>query len=661
MDSAIQRFEQYLNRRFGQTSTLKHYHNDLVIFAKVIGPLEPAAVKPTDIDRFIEAQISAGLAASTIKRRLSCIHSFFEYLASEALERQWSNPVISKRHGLKTGQHLPRDVKDSAVKALFAQIETQRDRAIFTLMVAAGLRVGEVVRLTLDSLHPTSSVGRLNGLRVVGKGNKERMVWLSASTWDVVQAWLSIRPPVAAATLFVNQHGQPLSVAGVEYRLKGYAQQAGLKLSCHQLRHTFARRLAEEKLPVDSLAKLLGHSQLQTTMRYIDGADPTVQEDFARAIQQAEVRAHPSSTASTGPALATAPSSQAASLEELDKLREKLVGLPDWLAEAVSLYLGFRWPTWRAATAYSIAFVLVRVVHRVWTWLAVNRQVTGWSSLRRADLEAWLQARSLEGVRPVTIQNELGHWRMLFKFLQARDYPLDPGLFRIQPPQAEARNLPRYLPEAAYDQLERAVLEATQADTYRAALDRAWFLTLAHTGVRLSELRDIRLADVQWDQDSLLVRGAKRNRDRMVYLTVPLKTALERYMVQRPVCAQDHLFVLSSGRVPSAVTFRMRLLEYSQPLGLHVYPHQLRHTLATRLLNRGMPIISLRKLLGHQDLKTTQIYAQVYDETLQQQFQAAMARVEAIGIENWPVMDQAAAPWIDEAIPSTAYPTGHYR
>ena len=59
-----------------------------------------------------------------------------------------------------------------------------------------------------------------------------------------------------------------------------------MELSCHQLRHTFARRLVEHDMPVDSLAKLLGHKDLQTTQRYIDGADPTVRADFLEAMQQ---------------------------------------------------------------------------------------------------------------------------------------------------------------------------------------------------------------------------------------------------------------------------------------------------------------------------------------------------------------------------------------
>lgn len=62
--------------------------------------------------------------------------------------------------------------------------------------------------------------------------------------------------------LFLNQHNRPLSVAGIQYRLSQYCEQAGVELTCHQLRHTFERRLAELKMPIESLTKLLGHNDL---------------------------------------------------------------------------------------------------------------------------------------------------------------------------------------------------------------------------------------------------------------------------------------------------------------------------------------------------------------------------------------------------------------
>jgi len=179
-------------------------------------------------------------------------------------------------------------------------------------------------------------------------------------------------------------------------------------------------------------------------------------------------------------------------------------------------------------------------------------------------------------------------------------------------------------------------LQATEDDTYEAAFDRAWFLTLAHTGIRLSELLDLRLDDLHLAAGYATIRASKSARDRVVYLTPPLTCALARYLVVRPdLPAQDHVFLLHQ-RSPTGRTMRWRLDRYGQQIALAVTPHQLRHTLATRLLNQGVPINSLRKLLGHENLSTTQVYAQIYDTTLYVQFQSTMSQLEAIPIEEWP-------------------------
>ena len=138
MRAAQVRFEQYLKRRFGESSTLKHYHSDLQIFIDIVGEKEPEAVTAVDIDAFVDRQQVAELKASTINRRLATVHSFFEYLAGEKPEQYWPNPVISRRHRLKMGSHLPRDVPDAEVTRLFAVITSERDRAMFGLMVGAG-------------------------------------------------------------------------------------------------------------------------------------------------------------------------------------------------------------------------------------------------------------------------------------------------------------------------------------------------------------------------------------------------------------------------------------------------------------------------------------------------------------------------------------------
>ena len=635
MDEVLRRFALYLKRHFGQSSTAKHYLSDLTIFIDVIGKKAPKDVTSVDIDVFIDHQIAAGLKPATINRRLSSLRTLFEFLASENPACHWPNPVIWRRHRLKTGTHLPRDAQDSDVTRLFAVITDARDQAIYGLMVGAGLRVGEIAALSLDNLEPGPEPGHLAKLRVRGKGNKERIVWLPPSLWDTLQALLTIRPPTDSRYLFLNHHGRPLTISGIQYRFKQHCQAAGVTLTCHQLRHTYARRLVENGLPVDSLAKLLGHSQLQTTQCYIDGADPTVRADFDAAMAHLENtlsrQEHLPVTSKPSPL----PQSRAAPQTELMDLLERLTELPPWLQDAAEAFLRHRWPTWRGQSARKLAQCFIGIICRTWNWLATHRQVEGWETFGRADLEAWLQARSQDGVSNVTIRNDLGQWRMLLKFMEAHDCPLDPGLFRVKPPKT-GTTLPRYLPEADYRRLETTIMQATHGTSYNDHFDRAWFLTLAHTGQRLSELLDWRLGDLNLPAGYATVRGGKPGRDRVVYLTPPLITALHQYLDQRPdLPDNDHVFVLH-GRSPSDRAIQCRLAKYGQQAGVHVSPHMLRHTLATRLINQGMPITSLRKILGHERLSTTQIYAHIYDETLYQQFRDVMSCLEAIAVNDWP-------------------------
>lgn len=512
---------------------------------------------------------------------------------------------------------------------------------MFGLMVGASLRVGEVSALQLDDIEKPISPGSLAKLRVRGKGDKERVVWLTPSLWHTLRDWLEKRPSIASDRIFLNWRNQPITVSGIQYRLKQYCLAAGVQVRCHELRHTFARRLVEVGLPVDSLSKLLGHSHLHTTQRYIDGADPTLHSDFSAAMARLEHTLIQDRVAITEPPQPIPPGKPTtASPAQLEKQRQRLAdsSLPDWLREALDAYISWRWPTWRPQTAYQLSGNMISTIRRVWAWLADNRQIEGWETFLRSDLEAWLQARCQDGVGQSTIENNLGLVRMLLRFVEARGCHLDPGLFRVEPPKKEGVALPRYLPEPEYRRLETMVLENTQADTYSACFDRAWFLTLAHTGMRLSELLALGLDDLDLAAERAIVRGSKPGHDQVVFLTPGLVEALRRYLEKRPEMPDEGRVFVLHGRSPTTRTIQRRLRKYGEKAGVDVSPHKLRHTMATRLLNQGMPIRSLQKLLGHEHLNATQIYARIYDQTLYRQFREATARLENLTVDAWPEM-----------------------
>jgi site-specific recombinase XerD len=119
-------------------------------------------------------------------------------------------------------------------------------------------------------------------------------------------------------------------------------------------------------------------------------------------------------------------------------------------------------------------------------------------------------------------------------------------------------------------------------------------------------------------------------------MTEQLVAVLQAYLAVSEPAATDHLFIYKGAPVKDHL-IPDRLQRFGQLAQIEpMTPHRLRHTLATFLINQGMPITSLQKLLGHQDINKTLIYARVYDETVRNQFASAMAQIEAITVADWP-------------------------
>jgi site-specific recombinase XerD len=125
---------------------------------------------------------------------------------------------------------------------------------------------------------------------VRGKNGAQRVVYLSSHALAALKAWLEIRPPAADPALFLNRSGRRFSVTGIQNQLAGYCHQAGLWITCHQLRHTFGRHLVEAGVPPTTIQRLLGHVRLRTTQLYLCISDQQVQADYQAAMQQLDRR-----------------------------------------------------------------------------------------------------------------------------------------------------------------------------------------------------------------------------------------------------------------------------------------------------------------------------------------------------------------------------------
>ena len=190
MRSELKAFKKYVSNRYPGRSTNKHYMSDLAIFNEFVGDKTLSEISSQEIDKFVQAQSEQGLKATMINRRLSAISSFYEYVIGIEGNETLKNPVVWKRHSIRMGHHLPRDVSDEVVGKLLSSIDDERDRAMFEMMVGTGLRVGEVAALKLTDLHPIEQTG-LARIRVRGTGDKERITWLTAESLRYVEGWLA--------------------------------------------------------------------------------------------------------------------------------------------------------------------------------------------------------------------------------------------------------------------------------------------------------------------------------------------------------------------------------------------------------------------------------------------------------------------------------------
>lgn len=280
----IEGYEKYWRRRKPGSSTAVHYASDVRIFFKWAQSRSPNSISIHDVDEFIEWQLSLGRALATIRRRLIALCMFYDYLAY-VYEEQIANPVVAQRHYIDQGHRLPRDIHQEEVERLFAAIgDHSRDRTIFMLMLHTGMRVGEVVNLRLGDVY--LSENRPPHLRVNGKGQRERVVYLSKTSAQLLSGYLAERPSQGDKRVFLNRRGKPITITGIQLQLAKYCRKAGIWVTCHQLRHTFACRMIAAGVPVTSVQKMLGHASIRTTQLYVQVADGQVERDYHAGIQK---------------------------------------------------------------------------------------------------------------------------------------------------------------------------------------------------------------------------------------------------------------------------------------------------------------------------------------------------------------------------------------
>jgi integrase/recombinase XerD len=271
----VKRFLDYLFVECGLAgATVTAYQRDLGEFwnGLIVRDAEPADISMEDVQQHLIELQQRGLGVSSIARHLAAIKVFLRHLHAERVLRRDLASLIESSKRWRT---IPDTVRYNQVEALLAAPDPGeefylRDRALLELLYATGMRVSEVVDLTLEQMNL-----RLGYVRCIGKGRKERIIPVGRCAIEAVEEYLEyLRPrllsnrPVSA--LFLSRTGRPLDRTNMWRLVRKYAIAAGVDkpLSPHTLRHCFATHLLSGGADLRIVQELLGHADVTTTQVY---------------------------------------------------------------------------------------------------------------------------------------------------------------------------------------------------------------------------------------------------------------------------------------------------------------------------------------------------------------------------------------------------------
>jgi site-specific recombinase XerD len=280
--------------------TIKAYRSDLKFFVTFLSEQSVTRISQIDhavITLYIESMRQrnnprfgrSGLAESSMARRLAAVSSFLEF-ARGTTNPKLRNPLKDlSRRWQKNNE--PKPVEEYTLDLLLASITVIRDRALFTLFLATGLRVSEMHQLNRNSITMELEVdpnGRehVTGCgEVVGKGNKRRKFYVDDRTLVTYAEYLQTRTDDNPA-LFLSERKQRMSVRAVQYTLGALCRRIGFSnINVHRLRHTYATRLANANISSMVLKDLMGHSSFTTTQRYFKLTDTTLARGYFSAME----------------------------------------------------------------------------------------------------------------------------------------------------------------------------------------------------------------------------------------------------------------------------------------------------------------------------------------------------------------------------------------
>jgi site-specific recombinase XerD len=313
-------------------------------------------------------------------------------------------------------------------------------------------------------------------------------------------------------------------------------------------------------------------------------------------------------------------------------LPEQLTELPDWQLDPFCRFLRLKQRNWPARTVRRATRQLSSRLCQMMNFFLQHHQWQVWEKLSLHWVDDYIDARLRQGISPATINWDLIHFRMFCRFLIDEGYTVPAPILRLK-----LLDIPRRLPRPLSGDQVRQLEQILQLEVQTARTDHqhqlAWrdltcFYLLWHCGLRTSEVCSLLVNEADLGGGKLFIRDSKERKDRVVYISETATNALFHYLKIRHPRDVPYLFISQRGQLtPCGLQFRLQALRRRS--GVPVTAQRLRHTFATQMLAAGMPITSLQRYLGHQELDTTMLYAEVADPLLRQDYYRGIAQLDS--------------------------------
>lgn len=231
-----------------------------------------------DVRFFLATEKERGISDAYLENMRSYLSTFFQWMTDEEIITK--NPM-SRLKPIRCPSEVRKPFTDIEIDALRSACHNLKDRALIEILLSTGVRVSELAKMEVKDINQTTLAVHV----VHGKGKKERITHTTPVCLKHLNAYLNARSEKDSPAVFCNLYHEPLGVGGIQTILKDIGKRAGVEdVYPHRFRHTFATNLAKRGMDIQEIQRLLGHTNISTTMRYISIDDERVKSSYHRYI-----------------------------------------------------------------------------------------------------------------------------------------------------------------------------------------------------------------------------------------------------------------------------------------------------------------------------------------------------------------------------------------